>query len=499
MAAGKTGALLGLQRRASAPCSAGAGRGHVDALAGYGAQLGLAFQLVDDLLGIWGDPAVTGKPVLSRPARAQEVAAGRLRALATAPARPARAGSPGSRRRRRADRRRPGARGRRAASRRPAAGHWAPAEAAVGSTLAEQALAGAPDLHAAAPRDRAGRAGRATSSSREPTDAHLTDRAARRVRTGAERPSRSTRAVDAPARPAAPARLVEGRARDQRDDGRRGPAAAGVPRHPRPRRRPTRRPAGSGPSSATTAPGRPSTAGPATCPPPSRRGSRCGWPATTADAAAHARRPPSSSAASGGIERDPGVHPDLAGAVRAVVLGRPARPAAGADLPAEVVPAQHLRLGLLGPADHRAADRRRRRLRPVPAAAVRRRRAAHRAAPRTAAPPLWTWAGAFQRLDGSCTRYARHPVRPLRRRAMRRAARVDPRPAGGRRVAGAASSRPGCTRCSRCTCSATRWTTRRCAPGSRGLDGFIVRETDPTARCAGWRPASRRSGTPAWR
>ncbi|MGW0434481.1 polyprenyl synthetase family protein [Micromonospora sp. NPDC003197] len=34
-------------------------------LARYGDRLGLAFQLVDDLLGIWGEPAVTGKPVLA--------------------------------------------------------------------------------------------------------------------------------------------------------------------------------------------------------------------------------------------------------------------------------------------------------------------------------------------------------------------------------------------------------------------------------------------------
>jgi geranylgeranyl diphosphate synthase type I len=35
------------------------------ALSGFGADLGLAFQLVDDLLGIWGRPEVTGKPVLN--------------------------------------------------------------------------------------------------------------------------------------------------------------------------------------------------------------------------------------------------------------------------------------------------------------------------------------------------------------------------------------------------------------------------------------------------
>lgn len=35
------------------------------ALYEYGSRLGSAFQLVDDLLGVWGDPTVTGKPVLS--------------------------------------------------------------------------------------------------------------------------------------------------------------------------------------------------------------------------------------------------------------------------------------------------------------------------------------------------------------------------------------------------------------------------------------------------
>src|SRR5580658_2982807 len=34
-------------------------------LAGFGAHVGLAFQLTDDLLGIWGAPEVTGKPVMS--------------------------------------------------------------------------------------------------------------------------------------------------------------------------------------------------------------------------------------------------------------------------------------------------------------------------------------------------------------------------------------------------------------------------------------------------
>lgn len=64
MADGKTGALLATSGCIGA-LLVGAQPAVVDALRGYGAALGTAFQLVDDLLGIWGDPAVTGKPVLA--------------------------------------------------------------------------------------------------------------------------------------------------------------------------------------------------------------------------------------------------------------------------------------------------------------------------------------------------------------------------------------------------------------------------------------------------
>jgi len=64
MAAHKTGALL------ACACALGAlfGRGNAEQIGKlheFGAHLGLAFQFVDDLLGIWGDPAITGKPVYS--------------------------------------------------------------------------------------------------------------------------------------------------------------------------------------------------------------------------------------------------------------------------------------------------------------------------------------------------------------------------------------------------------------------------------------------------
>ncbi|GLY17926.1 polyprenyl synthetase family protein [Kineosporia rhizophila] len=64
MAAGKTGALLSASARIGGLLGGGDEK-MVDALGAYGAHVGMAFQLVDDVLGIWGDAAVTGKPVLS--------------------------------------------------------------------------------------------------------------------------------------------------------------------------------------------------------------------------------------------------------------------------------------------------------------------------------------------------------------------------------------------------------------------------------------------------
>ncbi|RJO70913.1 polyprenyl synthetase family protein [Nocardia panacis] len=61
MAAGKTGALMGCATALGALC-AGADPETVSALDTFGRELGLAFQFVDDIMGLWGDPAVTGKP-----------------------------------------------------------------------------------------------------------------------------------------------------------------------------------------------------------------------------------------------------------------------------------------------------------------------------------------------------------------------------------------------------------------------------------------------------
>ncbi|RCW46183.1 geranylgeranyl diphosphate synthase type I [Halopolyspora algeriensis] len=64
MVAGKTGALLGCSASIGA-LFVGAPRQTVEQLDAFGRELGMAFQLVDDLLGLWGDPEITGKPVLS--------------------------------------------------------------------------------------------------------------------------------------------------------------------------------------------------------------------------------------------------------------------------------------------------------------------------------------------------------------------------------------------------------------------------------------------------
>ena len=57
----KTGALLSCAASIGAVL-AEAAEPQVEALAAFGSHLGLSFQAVDDLLGIWGDPEVTGKP-----------------------------------------------------------------------------------------------------------------------------------------------------------------------------------------------------------------------------------------------------------------------------------------------------------------------------------------------------------------------------------------------------------------------------------------------------
>ncbi|HVQ95445.1 MAG TPA: polyprenyl synthetase family protein [Mycobacteriales bacterium] len=64
MEADKTAALLACAASIGARALA-APAPLVAALHRYGFELGLAFQLIDDLLGIWGEPEVTGKPVLA--------------------------------------------------------------------------------------------------------------------------------------------------------------------------------------------------------------------------------------------------------------------------------------------------------------------------------------------------------------------------------------------------------------------------------------------------
>jgi len=70
-AAGR-GAEPEIARRSAGACTVGwvaTMRSHmagtarrIEALRRFGQELGLCFQAIDDLLGIWGEPAVTGKP-----------------------------------------------------------------------------------------------------------------------------------------------------------------------------------------------------------------------------------------------------------------------------------------------------------------------------------------------------------------------------------------------------------------------------------------------------
>ena len=64
MIAGKTAALLSASLAVGAILG-GADESLVQCYASFGHKLGLTFQIVDDILGIWGDPAVTGKSAAS--------------------------------------------------------------------------------------------------------------------------------------------------------------------------------------------------------------------------------------------------------------------------------------------------------------------------------------------------------------------------------------------------------------------------------------------------
>jgi geranylgeranyl diphosphate synthase type I len=61
MISGKTAALMGAATAVGALLGGGTEE-HVRAFREFGRRLGLAFQVQDDVLGIWGDTAQTGKP-----------------------------------------------------------------------------------------------------------------------------------------------------------------------------------------------------------------------------------------------------------------------------------------------------------------------------------------------------------------------------------------------------------------------------------------------------
>ena len=64
MIGGKTGALLSAALAVGAVLG-GADDKSVETFASAGRELGLAFQMTDDILGIWGDPRITGKSAAS--------------------------------------------------------------------------------------------------------------------------------------------------------------------------------------------------------------------------------------------------------------------------------------------------------------------------------------------------------------------------------------------------------------------------------------------------
>ena len=414
MEGNKTGALLACAVSIGAVLG-GADDRTADTLEEYGYHLGLAFQAVDDLLGIWGDPVSTGKQTWSD-LRQRKKSLPVVAALA--------AGGPASERL-----------GEILAADAKSSDfeNFSEEEFAARAALIEEAggrewtAAGGPPSahrrHRGPGRRRHARPGAGRSSRRSPTsssyerDDHYRSNSPRVVAgrcreaatgTGRRRTHSSSSTLHTARRgshdsddrrkhrgPAAP------RCRGQRNTDTDTPVAAGVPR--------SRRSAPRSAPPSTCSPGRtPRAGGRATSRPTSR------WTPRTccsvSSSASATRRPPQAAALfirgeqredgtwatfyggpgelsatieayvalrlagdapdaphmarasawirdAGRHRRRPGLHPDLAGPVRLVEVGGPARTAAGAHLLPQVVAAQHLRLRLLGPADHRAADR----------------------------------------------------------------------------------------------------------------------------------------------
>ena len=305
-------------------------------------------------------------------------------------------------------------------------------------------------------------------------------------------------AVDHLRRPAGPGRLVEGRAAHQRHDGRRGPAAAAVPRHPA---TPTSsRQAARWIRSQQRADGTWATfdGGPGDLSTTIEAYAALRLAGDAADAAAHARGRASSCSADGGIEAS-----RVFTRIWLALFGEwswdelPAMPPELVLLPSWVPLnvydwacwARQTVVPITVVATLRP-------VRPLPFDADR---AAHRRAPAPSRRRGRIVAGGFDR-----ARPGAEGLRPLAgaARAARPAhapgRRVDPRPAGGRRRLG---RHPAAVGVLDPRAAPARLPAR--PPGAGGGDRGPrrvprPRGRRPTARCAGSRPASRRCGTPAW-
>ena len=141
----KTGALLGYVVRARARCTRARSDEEVAALDAFGREAGLAFQLIDDLIGIWGDPRPYGQTGRRGSGRPQEVPAGGRRAGL---------GHPGGRGAGRAVQEPDGRRGRPAGGRRCRTGRRARLGAGPGG---RPDVPGGPPAVPGGPRSRGGR------------------------------------------------------------------------------------------------------------------------------------------------------------------------------------------------------------------------------------------------------------------------------------------------------------------------------------------------------